>query len=80
MSSSRGALPANLRPGQMVRLRASGVLSETIEVAGQSCTACAHADLHQPHPDGTGWPSTVLACASCPDGKCVLPETGDGAR
>ena len=40
------------------------------------CSICGHAEPHRPHPEGEGWPSTVLKCASCPEGKCVLPEEG----
>jgi hypothetical protein len=44
-------------------------------VESEACGICGHAEPHHPHPDGKGWPSTILKCASCPDGKCVLPET-----
>jgi hypothetical protein len=37
-----------------------------------ACQICRHPDPHRPHPEGEGWPSTVLRCASCPDGKCQL--------
>jgi hypothetical protein len=46
------------------------------ERAGNPCAECGHTDPHRPHPDGIGWPSTVLKCASCPDGKCLLKEAG----
>jgi hypothetical protein len=42
-----------------------------------ACLICQHSDPHKPHPDGEGWPSTVLRCESCPDGKCQLPGTID---
>jgi hypothetical protein len=36
------------------------------------CSVCGHTDQHAYHPDGTGWPVTILECTSCPDRKCVL--------
>ena len=42
--------------------------------ASEACGICGHAEPHHPHPEGEGWPMTVLRCASCPEGKCVLPE------
>ena len=44
------------------------------EADGQACGICGHEDRHAPHSDGTGWPSTILKCAACPDGKCALPD------
>ena len=53
-------------------------MSVTIRELGKAaCAECGHPDPHRPHPDGTGRPSTVLKCASCPDGKCVLKADGD---
>lgn len=38
------------------------------------CSVCGHEDQHAHHAETTGHPEVVLACASCSDGKCVLPE------
>jgi hypothetical protein len=47
-----------------------------LEAAARAgCSVCGHPGReHRPHPDGTGWPATVLRCPSCPDGRCILPE------